>query len=687
MNTFKYLFRFCCDPLHNRQAELGSVARFAHEMTADDVMVFCNVQELNTGHTTPEEQDLYLSLLRDVRAVLPEDITMSVNQWHSVMHMDQGKGLRLGQAFRLMRDPQGREATLCVCPACDNWQAYIAALYARYAQVQPYCLWVEDDFRFHNHDPLFWGGCFCDAHMARFRAAAGEDMSREAFVAAILQPGTPHPWRRIWLDSCRQDLLTAAAAIGQAVETVCPGARVGLMSSLPQLHAAEGRDWPGILRNLAHGLPPVLRIHLPTYSEMAPGEYMQAFNQISMLNRAFIPADTEVYPELENYPYSLYTKSRAFTRFQMLSALPLDLSGMTIDLFDLNGSGIHLEEGWQQMLSALHPVLNRLKETGVFGARKLGVYLLVSPNSTYTLHTRHGLGMEELYPSETLFGALFGAFGISFMYTVDPLAIPAGSVLAVCGQVLRNFDAHTIERLMGDHFVLLDGDAAFTLHDMQLGHLAGITDCAWVAHNSGQISYEQVEDGGVYDGIREARASAIVSCCDVLSVQYDDQADVQFLTGFYGFDPRRVCHGQALTMGRAYIFPFGGREHATQVPPMLLNSLRAALLAEYIPSLPKTVAMPHVNLYAYEHPEGMALYAVNASMDAFSVLRFSIGSQPVTAITALGSRENAEEVQPDFCQNGSTIDVRYVLNPMETVLLILRLAPGAQHRSGEEITA
>jgi len=52
MGRFQYLFRFCCDPGHNRERELDSLGEFVKAMGADDVMVFCNVQELNTGQCT-----------------------------------------------------------------------------------------------------------------------------------------------------------------------------------------------------------------------------------------------------------------------------------------------------------------------------------------------------------------------------------------------------------------------------------------------------------------------------------------------------------------------------------------------------------------------------------------------------------------------------------------------------------
>lgn len=677
MSSYRYLFRFCCDPQRDYKPELQVLRQFVQDMGADDVMVFCNVQELNTGHTTEAEQHQYLQLLQEVRGVLPEGVTLSVNQWHSLMHMDQGKHLHPGQDFRLMCDVDGREATLCVCPACGDWLNYIAGLYVNYASIQPFCLWVEDDFRFHNHAPLRWGGCFCADHMQRFSRAAGKEVSTQAFVKAILQPGAPHPYRSIWLDACQADLLAASKVIGEAVDAVAPEARVGLMSSVPQVHAAEGRDWAGILSNLAQGKPLVLRIHLPAYSEVAPSAYMQAFNQVSLLNRAFLPPEVEVYPELENFPYSLHTKSRAFTRFQLLSALPLNVRGSTIDLFDLNGSGIVANEGWQEMFADLHPTLDRLQKTGVFGARKLGVKLLVNPNSSYTLHTRHGKDMEELYPSETLFAALFGAFGISFEYVTEIGQLPADSVVAACGQVLRNYPPEEIEGMFAAHFVLLDGDSAETLLDMQLGHLAGFASCMWIPQDSGRMSYEQVEDGAGYYGIQHARASAMVSCSDVLDIQYLPDADAAPLSGFYGFDRKRTANGQTLVSKRVYVFPFGRRSHVTEVPPMLLNALRSSMLAKYLPLfplVPRAADLPHLSVYAYALDDRLALYCVNGSMDAMSSLRFHIGPQTVQEVVALGSYEHAEPSVVGFDQDAAGISVHYHLRPLETVLLLAKLS-------------
>ena len=65
MDPYVYSFRFCCDPDFNDQRELESLDRFVEEAAVDDVAVFCNVEEINTGHMTAAEQERYLKLLEE----------------------------------------------------------------------------------------------------------------------------------------------------------------------------------------------------------------------------------------------------------------------------------------------------------------------------------------------------------------------------------------------------------------------------------------------------------------------------------------------------------------------------------------------------------------------------------------------------------------------------------------------
>ena len=272
-----------------------------------------------------------------------------------------------------------------------------------------------------------------------------------------------------------------------------PQVKIGLMSSVPYVHAAEGRDWQRLLGIFAGGNRPVSRIHLPAYQELAPSKYLQAFHMVSMHNRALLSADTLVYPELENYPYSRFSKSRRFTRFQLLSALALDVAGMTIDLFDLNGRGIIFADGYQDMLRAVKGYLNRLNGMGVFSRPRRGVCVLTDPDAAYRLHTREGRSLEELYPHEVFWAGLLPAMGVPFYYATDPAA--SRGVVAVSGQYLRCLDADAIERLFADNFVLLNGDALDTLLSLGLGCLAGVAAARWMRQDTGEYTFEQAVDG------------------------------------------------------------------------------------------------------------------------------------------------------------------------------------------------
>ena len=667
-DPFKYIFRFCCDPGFNDVEEIEALDRYVDEADIDDVAVFANVEEINTGHMSFEEQDVYLALLKQVQDLMAKKgITVSVNHWHSVMHADLGKRFAPDQNFRPMVDIQGNQAELCVCPLCENWQSYIGRIYARYAELDPSILWVEDDFRLHNHDPLVWGGCFCDEHMRIYSEKAGKKLTREEFLAGVLQPGQPHPYRQIWLDTAKETMLSAARAISSAVREVSSNPKVGLMSSVPYVHAAEGRDWHAILNTLASGQVPVNRIHLPGYQETVPSTYLHNLNMVSMMNRAMIPANTEVYPELENFPFSLFSKSRRFTRFQLLSGLPLDLAGITIDLYDLNGNGIVFEDGYQQMLKEVKPYLNKLTSLGVFKGQRKGVQVLYSQKSSYHLHTTAGASMEELYPQECFWAGLLPAMGIPFAYCDR---IPSGEIVAASGQVLRSFTREEVTALFENNFVMLTGDAAEVLLELNLGHLAGMESARWIKQDNGTYAFEQVTNGKTYRGRKNARASAIVVCSDVLDVTYRSDAKVEEYSAMYDSFRRRTLPGQCVVNSKVLIFPFGHFGAPGHIPVMLMNALRAEILQDVLTNadakFPMIPDSPYLEPHYLSCPDGEYLYLVNGSSDAVESVRLTGCALPETVAV----HHSADPALETVTCTGDTLNL--TIPNMETILVKLK---------------
>lgn len=675
-DAFRYCFRFCCDPGFNDETELPKLLAFCDEARVDDVMVFVNVEELNTGHMDEAEQDVWLDLLRRIQPLLRErGITLSVNHWHSLMHADLGKHFHANQSFRAMVDPDGRAAELCVCPLDESWRAYIARIYARYAALAPDTLWVEDDFRYHNHDPLHWGGCFCDEHMRRFSARLGRTISREEFVAELLSPGEPSPCRQVWLDECRAGLEGAASAIETAVHAIDPGVKVGLMSSVPYVHSAEGRNWKSLLSALSgKPNPPVSRIHLPAYQELVPWKYLQAFHMVSYVNRALLKPETLVYPELENYPYSRFSKSRTFTRFQLLSSLALNLSGMTIDLFDLNGRGIIEQDGFGPMLREVKPVLNAMLESGAFTKPRKGVCVLIDERASYALHTKAGENMEELYPEEVFWAGLLPAMGVPMYISTSPK--DAQGICAVSGQYFRNLTTEQIEKLFAENFVLLNGDALETLLSLGLGHLAGVASAVWMRQNSGAYTFEQVTNGKIYTDVPNARASSVISGADALDIAYLPNAEKAEYSALYDSFRKRRASCEVVVENRVLLYPFGRFGSPQDIPPMLLSDVRQEILQDVLSSscrmtAPMVEGSPYLVPYAFADEDAMYCYLVNGALDAADGVSLRLPEQDgAYALSVLPSRGEPCECSITVDQGRCVLPIQ--IPSMESALITMR---------------
>ena len=675
-DAFRYCFRFCCDPGFNDEIELPKLAAFCEEARIDDVMVFVNVEELNTGHMDEAEQDTWLALLGRIKPLLDaRGITLSVNHWHSLMHADLGKRFRADQPFRAMVDPDGNAAALCVCPLDEAWRAYIARIYARYAALSPDTVWVEDDFRYHNHDPLHWGGCFCAEHMRRFSARAGESLTQEAFVAGLLAPGEPSCYREIWLDECREGLEGAASAIEQAVHAVDPAVKIGLMSSVPYVHSAEGRNWKSLLSALGgEANPPVSRIHLPAYQELVPWKYLQAFHMVSYVNRALLAPETLVYPELENYPYSRFSKSRTFTRFQLLSSLALNLSGMTIDLFDLNGRGIIEPDGYQQMLREVKPVLNAMNGSGAFRLPRKGVCVLVDERASYNVHTKDGARMEELYPEEVFWAGVLPAMGVPMYVGTAPE--DANGVCAVSGQYFRNLTKAQIESLFAGNFVLLNGDALETLLSLGLGHLAGVQSAVWMPQNSGAYTFEQVTNGKIYTTVPNARASSVISGADALDVTHRSDASVSEYSALFDSFRKRRAACEVVSQDSVLIYPFGRFGSPQEIPPMLMCDVRQEILQDVLASsgrmtAPMVEGSPNLVPYVFADDASASLYLVNGALDAAETVRLRLPHASGTyALSVLPSRGEPCALTIQLENGRCTLPIR--IDPMESALITMR---------------
>lgn len=618
-SPYLYILRLAMAPGLHEEERTEALLTFCREARIDDVAFILWAEELNSGHPTPGEAEPWLAMVERVRPLLAAaGVTTSLNPWVVLLHSDRGRTLKPGQSFRLMVDRRGRTASATACPLCPVLREHLRKHYERLARLRPRMIWVDDDFRLHNHSPLEWGGCFCDLHMEEYSRRAGRVLTRDEFVNGVIQPGAPHPFRRVWLETSRDTMVELAGILGQAVHRVSPETQVGLMSSSPAVHCIEGRNWDGILRGLAAGNIPVNRPHLPSYAEVSGPDYLWKFSRISRLSAASVPADTLLYPELENWPHSRFAKSRTFTRFQIESAMALNPAGITMDIFDLFGNGAMSGEGYEPALVQAKDLVNRLRALGLDAGHQAGVQVLFNPDASYSLWTEKGESFAELGPDESFWAAFLTSVGIANTYR--QWSGQKDAVLAISGQYCRGLKETQIRDLLSKNVVLLNGDAIFTLYRMGLGKLLGVRRAQWAASDSGVPSYEQVIDGRVYAGLREARLTAQAETGDYLNVEYE--ADVVVHTEVRNFSGSRSGPGMAVVGRRLIMLPFGrSTDYQGLLHPVrqaILQALLPDLAGERCPVFLRDTA--HVAVYAYDPGTKRVLLLVNASSDDYPEL-------------------------------------------------------------------
>ncbi|MEW6287580.1 MAG: hypothetical protein AB1509_15260 [Chloroflexota bacterium] len=448
----------------------------------DEVMFFYFGEEQNNGHETLEEIQTWIEHSRPFRQALKErGIAVSLNPWHTLLHGDSGRRLKDGQHWQTMVDPNGHAAQAVVCPLDPDWQAYYLETLNLYAREGFRVVWIDDDIRYHNHAPLDWGGCFCPLHVAEFNHRAGTNASREEIVRACLAPGEPHPWREIWFDMWQDTQLEFLAKCRTVLEA--GGARMGLMSSLMEAHAAEGRRWADWWKTFGGDKAPVHRPHFWGYSD-APGSHLIFGIAHLDQNRSIQPADIESGPEIENFPYGRWNKSYRQTFAQMAVALTLGATNLNVSLFDFMGNRLADDPTRADFLKRIRPNLEFLQQTFPSVFQSAGVGLPWSEDLGRRIHLPEGATWRDLQVHARGWAYWLGAAGMAFS------AREQDAVNAVAGASVWGLDDDQIRRLLS-RGLLLDGVAAHILAERGFGAEIGIRSARMVTQNELLYSIER----------------------------------------------------------------------------------------------------------------------------------------------------------------------------------------------------
>jgi len=624
--TYDYVLRYSVEPGCCEKERLDALVDFCRASHTPEVMFFVQPEELNTGHTTLDELDEWMKVIREGQKRLTEiGVRTSINPWMTTLHCDRGRILKPGQDFRLMVDPKGRQATACACPLDEKWLDNLCACYARYAEIGPEVLWIEDDFRLHNHNPLFWGGCFCEEHMKLYSEMAGKELTREEFVAGVCGKGEVHPYRKIWLDVSRKTILHMAERIAKAVFAVNPDVRLGLMTSDPATHCAEARDWHALMDKLTGNKRPYVRIHLPAYSEVTTQGYGINFQYVSRLTKAMLPEDIEIYPELENFPDTRFSKSCAFSRFQIETSAQLGAAGITMNIYDMMGNGVLKGEKYQDMLAEVRPFMDMTRALEIDKADPKGVEILINPNASYTMESTSEASPAGLYPRERTFAGLLSAFSVSNCYRTKKPS--EGAAAAVSGQYISALSDAEAAELIGKNALIMDGETVLELKKRGLLSLISAKDARIIPAENGEAAYEEVVNGKQYAGIARARLTMQGATGDFIAIDYEEGAAVEVLTEARRPEGTPTAPAMAIVGGKTLILPYARypQDWGTHKNTVRCELVQDALerIAASVPTY--AVDAPYLQVYEYAAPQGTVIALVNTSGDDYDETEIRLG--------------------------------------------------------------
>ncbi len=459
--------------------------RLVRQAPVDEVMLFYFAEEQNDGHETHERLKQWIDRSRPYRQALKQaGVALSLNPWHSMLHCDRGRRLKPGQEWQTMADPKGRRADAIACLLDPRWRAYYFETLRMYAREGFRVVWIDDDIRYHNHAPLEWGGCFCPLHVAEFNRRAGTRATREEIVRACLAPGAPHPWRGLWMDMWQGTILEFLDECRRILEA--GGARMGLMSSAMESHAAEGRRWEEWWRAFGGGQPPIHRPAFWGYSDWTGHQLVLGIAGLDQ-NRTIQPAELESGPEIENGPYGRWNKSFRQTFAQMAVAHILGSSGLNISLHDFMGNRPDDEPERTTFLEKVRPNMDWLADHFPMTLKSAGVGVPWSQDMGRLIRLEQGKSWAELQCSSRGWSNWLGTAGLAFS------ARPQERVNALAGPIAWSFDDATLKKWLAAG-LLLDGVAASILVERGLGKWIGIASARFVTKKDMLYSIEECRD-------------------------------------------------------------------------------------------------------------------------------------------------------------------------------------------------
>lgn len=218
-----------------------------------------------------------------------------------------------GSPVEHMVDADGTEAGYCFCWNGEYFRKYTFSALRYYLRaVKPYCLWVDDDLRAVNHDPVRHG-CFCKSCIAKFNSRYGTSFDREGLVSAIHEN---IEIRKKHIEFLRDTLADFTYELGRVAAQESPRVRMGLQGCANGGYTGYGYAFIFDAMKRATGFAPGSRPGGGSYNDYSPAGFINKSTFLAYQNLMLPGYVSDRRPEIESLPDVVFGKSIPGTCFE-----------------------------------------------------------------------------------------------------------------------------------------------------------------------------------------------------------------------------------------------------------------------------------------------------------------------------------------------------------------------------------
>ena len=453
-------------PVWSFEENLKELVEYLPRCGVNEIWVKIDTEDFSHGQVPLEWARRYQECLFKIKEAMDGiGVLYSLNPWITTGMTDRGRNAHdLLPGLKTTVSNKGTKMNVWACPYSEVWRDHTDKLWTLYAQTRPHVIWLEDDIRTFEYEAQEFT-CFCPEHMKRFSQRVGQKVTRQELAAAIIKPGKPHRWRKVFLDMQAEGRNDLAGFLAGIVHRTSPETSLGLMSSPPRAHCLEGRRWGEFCEALADGQAFYCRPSLANYWEGTMRGFYHTQDSIK-LTRHCLPAGTSEQAEVENAPMTRYADSATYTFLKMAISFAMGCEAVALNLYDHCGTPMETEGAFGRMMSKKKPFLEALAKYSQQPGRYRGVQILHHDKAAYHKRLDKTSVHKDLTEDGYFTVPMLESHGISTIYD-------DAEVVATSGQVLEAYSDSEIRQILS-RGLLLDGSAAYVLFRRGFGKEIGL---------------------------------------------------------------------------------------------------------------------------------------------------------------------------------------------------------------------